>query len=304
MRLIPTTSLDGVTPITQVTTAGTVTSGSPVVTGIAATSAIVGALAVSGVGIPPYTYVQSIDSSTQCTLTQNASSSGSQSLTFTLEPVMLAEAKAQARDEVPASDPAAAMDNALIASFITAARRYAETALKSALLTQSWTLYLDSFPSAGGYYNRAIREIWPSLGGLPSGLGFYPGLVPNSTGVIDIPVPPLQSITAVQFWNFAGVLTTVNSAAYNVSLGTPARIQPQYSTVWPISRPTIDSVQISFTSGYGNTADKIPDNVKTFIRMAVSHWYENRDLVTASGMAQVPFALDALLSPSDPGIYA
>lgn len=304
MRLVPTTTLDGVTPITQVITTGTLSSGSPVITGIAATSAILGALAVSGVGIPAYTYVQSIDSPTQCTLTQAVTANGPQSLTFTLEPVTLAEAKAQARDELPATDPAAPLDNALIASFIMAARRPAEVWLKSALLTQSWTLYLDSFPSAGGYYNRAIREIWPSLGGLPSGLGFYPGLVPNSTGVIDIPVPPLQSITAVQYYNFAGVLTTVASSAYNVSLGTPARIQPQYSTVWPISRPTIDSVQITFTAGYGPTAAVIPENIKTFIRMAVSHWYENRDLVAESGMAHVPFALEALLGPSDPGLYA
>lgn len=304
MRLIPTTTLDGVTPITQVTITGTLTAGSPTVTAIASTSVITGALGIAGTGIPAYNYVQSIDSASQITLTQNATTSGVTSLLVTIEPVTLAEAKFHCRDELLSTDSAAALDNALIAGLIQAARRYAETQLRSALLTQSWTLYLDSFPSAGGYYNREIREIWPSLGGLPSGLGFYPGLVPNSTGVIDIPCPPLQSLTSVQYLDFAGTLQTVPTANYNVSLGTSPRIQPQYSTVWPISRPTIDSVIVTFVAGYGSTADKLPENVKTFIKLCVAHWYENREAVGPGGMAIVPFTLEAILSPMDMGIYS
>ena len=102
-----------------------------------------------------------------------------------VEPVTLDEAKLHARVEYPDQD-------ALVTSLIVAARRYCETCLRAALITQQWVLMLDSFPSAGGYYNRAIREIWPSMGGLPSGLGFYPGMVPNSTGVIDIPTKTLK----------------------------------------------------------------------------------------------------------------
>lgn len=212
------------------------------------------------------------------------------------EPVSLDEAKLHARVLYDA-------DDTLITALIAAARRYCETAIKSALVTQTWTLMLDSFPSAGGYYNRAIRELWPSMGGLPSGLGFYPGLVPNSTGLIDIPLPPLQSVESVQYYDFAGTLQTVDPSTYNVSMGTPGRIQPAYSKVWPISRPTIDAVQITFTSGYGD-ATAVPENVKVAILMLVAHWYENREAVSAVSMVTVPLAVDALLSPSDPGIYA
>lgn len=212
------------------------------------------------------------------------------------EPVSLDEAKLHAR--VLYDD-----DDALITSLIVAARRYCETAVKTALVTQSWTLMLDSFPSAGGYYNRAIREIWPSMGSLPSGLGFYPGMVPNSTGLVDVPLPPLQSIESVQYYDFEGTLQTVDASAYHVSLGTPGRIQPAYSKVWPISRPTIDSVRINFTSGYGD-ATQTPENVKVAIKMMAAHWYENREAVSAVSMAAVPMCIDALLAPSDPGIYA
>lgn len=221
-----------------------------------------------------------------------------------VEPVSLAEAKLHARIEYPD-------DDALVGSLITAARRYCETCLRSALVTQTWKLMLDSFPSAGGYYNRAIREIWPSLGGLPSGLGFYPGLVPNSTGVIDIPMPPLQDATAtlgsqvlVQYYDFAGTLQTVPASTYNVSLGTPGRIQPAYSKVWPIARPTIDCVQITFIAGQGADAAHVSENVKTAIKMLLAHWYENREAVAQGQFGTVPMAVDALLSPDEPGIYA
>jgi hypothetical protein len=215
----------------------------------------------------------------------------------TVEPVTLAEAKLHARIEY--SD-----DDALVTSLITAARRYCETAIRAAFITQTWTLMLDSFPSAGGYYNRAIREIWPSLGGLPSGLGFYPGLIPNSTGVIDIPLPPLQSITSVKYYDFIGVLQTVDPTTYNVSLGTPGRIQPQYSKVWPISRPTIDCVQITFVCGQGAAEANVSPNVQTAIKMLVAHWYENREAVAQGQFGSVPMCVDALLSPDEPGIYA
>jgi Phage gp6-like head-tail connector protein len=214
-----------------------------------------------------------------------------------IEPVTLAEAKQHARIEYPD-------DDALVAVLITAARRYCETAIRAAFITQTWTLYLDSFPSAGGYYNRAIREIWPSLGGLPSGLGFYPGLIPNSTGVIDIPLPPLQSVTSVNYYDFNGVLQTVPTSTYNVSLGTPGRIQPQYSMVWPISRPTIDSVQITFVAGQNSAEAGVSANVQTAIKMLVAHWYENREAVAQGQYANVPMCVDALLTPDEPGIYA
>ncbi|SIO60154.1 phage conserved hypothetical protein, phiE125 gp8 family [Singulisphaera sp. GP187] len=213
------------------------------------------------------------------------------------EPVSLVEAKLYLRIDIDEED-------ALVSSLVTAARVYCENYLRQALVTQTWRLDLDSFPSAGGYYNRAIREIWPSMGSLPSGLGFYPGMVPNSTGVIDIPRPPLQSITSVQYYDFQGVLQTVAPASYNVSIGTPARIQPAYSQVWPVSRPTIDSVQVTFVAGYGNAA-AIPAPIVTAIKIMTTHWYENRDTtVTGTLVASVPGAVDALLASCDHGSYA
>lgn len=297
MRLVPSTTINGVNSVTQVTVNGTLTGGQASITGIADTSVLAGALYCSGPGVASGALVVSIDSPTQVTLSGPATSSGTVGLTFVIEPLSLAEAKQHARVEFTDDDE-------LIAGLIASSRLYCEAHLRSALLKQSWTLFLDSFPSAGGYYNRAIREIWPSLGGMPSGLGFYPGLVPNSTGVIDIPWPPLISIDSLEYDDFQGNVQSVPSDSYNVSLGTPARIQPQYSHVWPISRPTIDSVRINFTCGYGGTSASVPSNVRAAMKLMVAHWYENREWVgSGTTYTTVPNTVDALLSPSDPGIY-
>jgi hypothetical protein len=299
VRLVPTTTLDGVTAITQSIATGTLTTGSPVVTGLSAnTATIAGALGVAGVGIPSYTYVQSIDSASQVTLTNPATVTGPEALTFTIEPVTLWEAKKQARVQFPDED-------FLMAGFIRAARLYAETALKQALLTQSWTLYLDSFPTAGGLYNPQMRQLWSSQGGLQPGIGFYPNMFMNSGGVIDIPRSPLISVNSVTYWDFNGVSQTYPPGSYNVSTGVPGRIQPQYgSFVWPIAQPRIDAVQVNFTAGYGPTAASIPDNVKAAIMCYAAHLFENREAVQQGGFVVVPMLVDALLSPADPGVYA
>jgi hypothetical protein len=61
---------------------GTLTSGSATVTGISSTAGIDSTYMPLGVGIPQDTYIQSVDSATQVTLTQPVTASGAESLTF------------------------------------------------------------------------------------------------------------------------------------------------------------------------------------------------------------------------------
>lgn len=64
------------------TLTGTTTSGSAVVTGIYSTASLSTLFMVTGTGINQDTYISSVDSATQVTLTQAATASGSVSLTF------------------------------------------------------------------------------------------------------------------------------------------------------------------------------------------------------------------------------
>ncbi|HEY0282981.1 MAG TPA: head-tail connector protein, partial [Rhizomicrobium sp.] len=74
------------------------------------------------------------------------------------EPVTLAEAKAHLKVDTSA-------DDALITSLIVAARARAEWHSGCAFVTQSWTLWLDAWPR---------------------------------NGLVEIPLPPLQSVTQVR----------------------------------------------------------------------------------------------------------
>ena len=128
--------------------------------------------------------------------------------------------------------------------------------------------------------------------------------MPNSTGVIDIPLPPLQTINSVQYIDFAANTDTVPTSSYNVSYGTPSRIQPQYSKVWPISRPTIDSVFVNFTCGYGPAEVNVPESTRLAILALVSAWYENREAFQPGQFMTIPDYVTRLFHVDETGIYA
>lgn len=261
---------------------------------------------VTGAGIPTGATVLSVDSPTQVTLSQPATASGTVAIQVGTDPVALADVLTHIRFQVSPSDPAYAQEIVLVTRLVRTAVRNVQTILKQVLITQTWQMYLDAFPVAGGYYNPEMRQQWRMMGGVIGTIGFFPGMIPNSSGVIDIPLTPLQKVNSVQYYDFNGVLQTVDSATYNTSLGVYARIQPQYSKVWPISRPTIDSVMINFTCGYGPLASNITETVQSAILMCVGSWYINREHLAPGGNSEmliVPDTVSRMLMADDPGVY-
>jgi hypothetical protein len=235
------------------------------------------------------TLIQSVDSSSQVTLTNNASANNaSATLTFLVEPVYLAEAKLHLKVDFPD-------DDTKIASLITSARSYCETRLRQAILTQTVALHLDEFPGGGGYLNRQIRRIGPSV----------PYWLPSVTTPIELFRPPVQSVTSVQYYDFTNTLQTVSPSLYEFEQDTPARIMPVFGQTWPIPQPRIGAVVITYVVGYGDTGDSVPSNIKDAMMLLIGHWYANREsVVTGTIATSVPDSVDALLSASDHGEYA
>ena len=253
---------------------------------------------VAGTGIPAGTVVLSVQNSTAVTLSASATVGGSQTLTFGVEPVTLAEAKQHCRIEYDDDDN-------LVGVLITAARRYCETRLRSALITQTWVLLMDGFPYGNAsYYNRFVRRDWAANGPVAGAAAFGAGVIPSAAGVIDIPLPPLQKIVSLNYIDFNNDLQTIAPNVFNVSHGIPGRIQPLFSQFWPITPPTIDSVQVTFQCGYGPLESNVPSVVQTAMKYMIGSWYENRESISPGAMLQVPDTVDALLSVDDPGIYA
>ncbi len=176
------------------------------------------------------------------------------------EPVSLTEAKAHLR--VDAAD-----EDALITSLIVAVRQYVEQFTRRALVTQTWDMVLDCFPTAGG----------------------RPILVPK---------PPLRSVGSVKYIDADGVEATWDSAKYRVDAKSqPGRITPAWGEVWPTARFVTNAVTVQFDAGYG-AASAVPTSIKQAMLLLVGHWFEHREsVVIGAPTAQVPMAVEMLLWP-------
>lgn len=151
--------------------------------------------------------------------------------------------------------------DSVITILISAAREMAEAITRRALITQTWDMYLDRFER-----------------------------------VIDVPLPPLQSVTSVTYTDTAGDSQTAASSLYDVDLAGN-RIILKDDQVWPDTLIHENSVIVRFVAGYGAAGTAIPQPIKQAILMLIGHFYENREVSAPIQITQVPMAADWLLSP-------
>lgn len=176
------------------------------------------------------------------------------------EPVTLAEAKLHVRQDIDA-------DDTLITGLIAVARETVEGASWYAMLTQTVELVLDRWP-----YGNAI----------------------------ELPRPPLQSVTSIKYTDSNGVETTWDPVNYIVDADSvPGRVVLAYSASWPLTalRPT-GAIRIRYVAGWPTAAD-VPQTMKQAMLLLVGHWYENREATgnTVNTKAEIARGVADLLKP-------
>lgn len=182
----------------------------------------------------------------------------------TSEPITRAEAKAHLRVDSTAEDT-------LIDNLIKAFRFSVDGKdgwLNRALITQTWKLYLDRFPLS------------------------------SRTPVI-VPLPPLQSVTHIKYYDADGTQQTWGASNYVVdSAAEPGLIFPAYNVVWPTTRDMPNAVEIQFVAGYGASSTYIPEAIRQAGLLQIGHWYANRESVAVGASVQtMPQASEWLLRP-------
>jgi uncharacterized phiE125 gp8 family phage protein len=179
------------------------------------------------------------------------------------EPVTRVEAKDHLRLETTADDTT--VDN-----LIVAARQFVEEFLWRVLITQTWELTLDDFPT------DHVR--W-------------------STTEIRLPCGDVQSVVSVKYDDESGNEQTFSALNYIVDGYPPARLVLKRAATWPNTSGEILAVRVRFIAGYGLAA-AVPQPIKQAMLLLISQMYELRTPeVTAAVISSVKFSFEALLSP-------
>ena len=127
---------------------------------------------------------------------------------------------------------------------IETARREAEKILGRALITQTWRALYDSFP---------VVEV-------------------------ELPKPPLQSVSSVKYIDDDGTLQTLASSEYEVDTsGVRGRVYLAYEGEWPIHRIEPNAVRIEFVAGYGDDRSDVPGNFLSWMLLRAGDLYLHRE---------------------------
>ena len=174
------------------------------------------------------------------------------------EPVVIADVKRQVR--LPgASDE----DKLLSGIYIPAARERCETATRRQMRVVTYDAKLDGFPAAAAW--------------------------------IELPRPPLISVTSITYVDGDGTTQTWASNQYVVDApsgpkAARGRISPAYGVTWPTTRDQMNAVTIRFVAGYGHASGpRLPPLLKAAMLLDIATMFENREnLVIGTIVAEVP----------------
>jgi uncharacterized phiE125 gp8 family phage protein len=176
-----------------------------------------------------------------------------------IEPVTAAEFKSQVRDD--------ALTDAEALAWVTTARAYIEEMNNLAIITQTWRLALDRWPSGREKWWDGVRQ--------GSRTELYG---PSSFSDVPLPRYPLQSITSVTTFDTGNNATAVTVAdVFNVdTYRTPGRLALRFGQTWPIALRETNAIVIDYAAGYGTAEDDVPAPIKQGILLMAASLYENR----------------------------
>lgn len=155
-----------------------------------------------------------------------------------------------------------------LAALIRVAREAAETITRRVLIAQTWELVLDDWPAAD----------W-----------------------LEVPLPPLQSITSIKYKNEDGVESTLSASTYIVDADSePGRVHLEDGETWPADTLyPVAAIRVRFVAGYGTDGSDVPESILQAMHLIIGHYYENREAVYASvggNVQMLPMGVSSLLA--------
>lgn len=186
-------------------------------------------------------------------------------LTRTVDPAaqLISDALAKAHLRIDHAYDNTTLDHlrAVVESFLDGRDGY----LQRALVTQSWLWQLPCWPVSG--------ELW-------------------------FPLPPLQSVTHVKYYDDDNTLQTLDAANYSViTAGAFGYIKLVQGASWPSLYDRDDAVQVTFVAGYGDTASDVPPAIIHAALLMLGHLYAGRGDSADDPANAMTDAMRRLLAP-------
>lgn len=183
------------------------------------------------------------------------------------QPPKLVELTAPGAEVITVADLAswtgASATDPVLATLVISARQAAESYLGMAFITRTWKQLYDLVRSPDDWWDGMREAPITTLGVVPR--------------VFPIARHPLIAVTKVAFFDEADGETVAAATTYYVSTSArPPTVALRSGQVWPTPQYRIrDTVEISFTAGYADTA-AVPQTIKDGIKALASYLFEHR----------------------------
>lgn len=195
--------------------------------------------------------------------------------------ITVSDAKLHLRIDTTAED-------SYVSALIDAATNAIEAYTHRSLITQTWRYSRDRFPypyPQNGYVDPLFLQT-PSTGAWLA-------------EPIWLPRPNLLSVTSVTYLDVNGTQQTLSPSVYTVNTDeVPGTISLANGQSWPNALYLRNSVQITYTAGYGASATNIPAAIIHAAKLVIGDLYANREaaLIGTRAATVQNLAVDALLS--------
>lgn len=178
-----------------------------------------------------------------------------------VEPVTAAELRTLLGESATGLPDAEAND------FIAQAREEIEELTGLALITQSWRLSIDRWPTAREPWWDGVRE--GSINDLHG---------PANMSSLRLPRYPLQSVTSVTVYDEDSNATTVTVAStFDIDTAQrPGRITLRSGATWPIATRANNAIEVVYVAGFGDTAAEVPAPLVRAVRQMAAYLYAHR----------------------------
>lgn len=173
----------------------------------------------------------------------------------TWEPVVISQAKLHLRIEDTTHD-----DDEMLTWQIKAAREHVERRTNRQLCTATWDLYLDEFPDE-----------------------------------IEMPYPPLASVTSIKYLDDNGVEQTLAASVYSVDTGIePGVIRLAYDQSWPSFRSVENAITVRFVAGWASLG-AVPSSLRAAVLLKMSELYTHREIQMIGTISEDLPAFESLI---------